>query len=116
MAALSWELGWGAVAEGHREMLLADESWRNSRQADSYFARPEIPEGLNWYLHAFFDLSGERHEALASLPYSALALYADRHNLAGDDFDRFLAIMRALDGEYISSTSKKMHPPKGGKH
>src|SRR4051812_7244229 len=44
VAALSWELGWGAVAEGHREMLLADESWRNSRQADSYFARPGIPE------------------------------------------------------------------------
>lgn len=91
-------------------MLLADEGWRNSRQADGYFARPELDEGLAWYLHAFFDLAGERREALAGIPYSAMVLYADRHGIDGDDLDRFVGIVRALDGEYISHTAKKINP------
>jgi hypothetical protein len=59
-------------------MLLSDPSWRESRQADGYYARPELDEALTFYLHAWFDLGGDRREALAQIPYSAIALYAER--------------------------------------
>jgi hypothetical protein len=90
-------------------MLLSDPSWRQSRQADGYYARPELDEALTFYLHAWFDLAGDRREALAQIPYSAIALYAERSGIDGDDFDRFHGLVRALDGEYLEVTNRKLN-------
>jgi hypothetical protein len=59
-------------------MLVSDPSWRESRQADGYYARPELDEALTFYLHAWFDLAGDRREAMAQIPFTAIALYAER--------------------------------------
>jgi hypothetical protein len=89
-------------------MLMSDPSWRQSRQADGYYARPDLDEALTFYLHAWFDLAADRREALAQIPYTAIALYAERAGLDGDDFDRFHALVRALDGEYLEVTNRKI--------
>lgn len=90
-------------------MLVSDPTWRQSKQADGYYAKPDLDEGLSFYLHAFFDLSGDRREALAPIPFTALALYAERAGIeGGEDFDRFKGLIRALDGEYLSITNRKI--------
>jgi hypothetical protein len=89
-------------------MLTSDSSWRESKQADGYYSRPDLDEGLSFYLQAFFELSSDRREALAQIPYTAIALYADRAGIAGDDFDRFKGLVRSLDGEFLTFTNRKM--------
>jgi hypothetical protein len=90
-------------------MLLADPAWRESRQADGFFARPELDEGLSFYLQAWMDLAGDRRESLAPIPFSSIALYAERVDMAeGETFERFRGYVRALDAEYLDITNRKL--------
>lgn len=39
---------------------------------------------------------------IGQIPYRALRSFASDHGLAGDQFDLFRAVIRRLDGEYLS--------------
>jgi hypothetical protein len=76
-----------------------------------YLNRPKVPEHLGFYLDAFWDLnSGE------GIPFSELDCYARRYGFDGtDDFDRFKALVKRLDGEYAKYRSEKIkEATKGG--
>jgi hypothetical protein len=90
-------------------MLVSDPGWRESRQADGYYARPDLDEGLAFYLHVWFELASDRREALAQIPFTSIALYAERVGMGeGEEFERFKGLVRALDSEYLEITNRKM--------
>lgn len=76
-----------------------------------YLRRPEVePEGIP-YWDAFWELSTDRQVGMGTgpIPFSALDRYADRFGLsAPDDFDRFRAIVRAMDDAYLSHKSSSI--------
>lgn len=83
-------------------------------------AKPEIEDGLAWYMAAFWDLNGDRQlGALGGAgPISFLALdrYAERYSVAdGDAFARFSTIIRGLDRVYLAHLAEKMTPAKDKK-
>ena len=91
-------------------MLTSDASWRESPQADGFYARPDLDEALSFYLKAFLDLCADRREGLAAIPFTAIALYAERAGIDdSEDFDRFAGLVRALDSEYLDITNRKLN-------
>jgi hypothetical protein len=53
---------------------------------------------------AFWALSTDRPSGLAqgAIPWSSLDRYAQRYAIAGDEFDRFVAMMRAMDAAFLA--------------
>ncbi len=74
----------------------------------NFFDRPRLSEGLDWYLQAFFDLIPDRHEQTSPIPFYAMEMYAQRYGIDGDDFERFRHLIKALDGEHLSTMNRKM--------
>ncbi len=72
---------------------------------EAYFQQPEIPEDLQFYWLAFFDLSSERQigMGIGPIPRSQIRHYAIEHDiLSRDEFEHFYRIVRAIDEEYIT--------------
>ena len=57
---------------------------------------------LEW--EAFAQLSTDRPVGLArgAIPWSSIDRYAARHGIDGDDFNRFCALIRAMDAAYLA--------------
>lgn len=85
-----------------------------------YFKQPEIPEHLQFYWFAFFELGTERQigMGLGPIPRSAIRDYANEWGIHSvDEFDRFSGIIGALDDEFLSTanaTSKTDKPVDDG--
>lgn len=80
-------------------------------------AKPEIDDGIAWYLAAFWDLNGDRQLGAmgGAGPISFLALdrYAERQGVTdADDFARFSTIIRGLDGVFLKHLTEKAKRPK----
>jgi len=41
------------------------------------------------------------------IPWMAIDAYASRHQMNEDDYDRFFALIRALDAEYLRYRERK---------
>ena len=72
--------------------------------------KPEVEDGLDWYLAAFWDLTHDRQMGAmggaGGIPWTAIDRYADRHEI--DDFDQFKTVIKALDGVYLEHVGEKM--------
>lgn len=72
--------------------------------------KPEIEDGLDWYLAAFWDLTHDRQMGAmggaGGIPWTAIDRYADRHEI--DEFDTFKTVLKALDGVYLEHVGEKM--------
>lgn len=78
--------------------------------------KPEVVDGLGWYLEAFWDLTSDRQlgamGGAGSIPFTAIDRYAARHDIDEPAaFDRLRVIMRALDAEYLKWLGEKQKKP-----
>ena len=62
---------------------------------------------LEW--EAFVQLSTDRPVGLTrgAIPWSSIDRYAARHGIDGDDFNRFYALIRAMDATYLAHLKDK---------
>ena len=54
------------------------------------------------------ELSTDRSLGMAEgpIPWSAIDMYASRHDIVDDDYERFSYLIRSMDMEYIKHRSK----------
>lgn len=82
---------------------------------DKIANKPELIGGLEIYWKAFVELSSDRQIGMAEgpIPWSSMNMWAIRHGIYGDDFDRFIAILRSLDEAYLQKQNKSRKKPVG---
>ncbi|MBK5958118.1 hypothetical protein CCR97_08295 [Rhodoplanes elegans] len=72
---------------------------------------PEPLPGAELYLSAFHDLSGDRQYGAMGgagpIPWLALDRWAGRAGLDGDDFDRLVRMVRAVDAEWLADQAER---------
>lgn len=75
---------------------------------DKIANKPELTSGLELYWKAFVELSSDRQISMAEgpIPWSSMNMWAHRHGIFGDDFDRFVAVLRSLDEAYLQKRHK----------
>ena len=63
---------------------------------------------LSFEGRAFRDLSTDRPVGLdrGAIPWRSIDAYAMRYGLVGDDFERFVGIIRAMDDAYLAYCRK----------
>lgn len=70
-----------------------------------YLDRPELNPNYIFTWEAFFILATDRPSGFGegSIPFAAIERFAERYGVADDldEFDRFQAIIRAVDHEYL---------------
>jgi hypothetical protein len=67
--------------------------------------RPELPAALLWYWEAFREVGADRSVGMGTgrIPFISIDRYADRYGIADiDAFERFRAIIRAMDTEFLA--------------
>ncbi|MCC0809196.1 hypothetical protein FPV16_23865 [Methylobacterium sp. W2] len=72
---------------------------------EGYLDRPLIDTGLQFFWHAFWELTTDRHLGFGAegrIPSAAIHQFAQRHSIVEpDDFAWFLGVIRAMDSEYL---------------
>ena len=76
--------------------------------------RPRVAEHLAWVYQAFWDLHGDRQigamGGVGQIPFASIDRYAARSCVDdGDDFTRFMALLRRIDGEYLTHVAEKLN-------
>jgi hypothetical protein len=105
---LSWQLVYGSTAQGEIESLE-----RAGRPAPSYLFPPDVLQGFEPWVEAFWELSTDR--ALASgmvgpIPSASIDRWADRR--CPDDAEMFRRCIRAMDRVYLAKATKADDAPK----
>lgn len=64
--------------------------------------KPDLFGHLTFEWSAFRSLSSDRQAgfAIGPIPWSSIDRFAMRYGIDGDEFDRFVALMQAMDGAY----------------
>ncbi len=73
-----------------------------------FLDRPLLAYGNRFLWDAFWELTTERplgFGAEGRIPFSAIRIFADDHDLAGDVFEWFRRVMREMDSEYLGLRS-----------
>jgi hypothetical protein len=72
-------------------------------------SKPDLDLTLQFEWAAFGALSTDRPVGMGRgpIPWGSIDRYADRYGITGDDFDRFCALIRALDAVYLSFDTKE---------
>lgn len=75
---------------------------------DSILNKPILSYGLDFFWRAFWELSTDRDIGMSEgpIPWSSMDRWALRHEIDGDEFNRFVLIMRAMDSAYIEYRTK----------
>lgn len=84
------------------------KSGRMPEQA--YFERPEIPASLTFVWQAFQDLTTDRQigMGIGPIPFSSTLRYARLYGIESiDAFERFRALICAMDDEYLRLNAPK---------
>lgn len=74
---------------------------------------PELEQGLDLYLFAFFDLDTTRPVSgmgMAPISWLAIKQYADLLNLDAEQSDTLFYVVREMDGAYLSKNKPKPKP------
>lgn len=79
--------------------------------------KPDLHDGLDWYLDAFWMLTGERpvgaFGGVGRIPFSAVDRWAARFGVEDlDAFERLHAMIEALDAEFIDFVARQPPPPR----
>ena len=71
--------------------------------------KPVISAGLDFIWRAFWELSTDRDFGMAEgpIPWTAMNDYAHRYDIWGDEFDRFVLLIKALDSVYIEKRGRQ---------
>jgi hypothetical protein len=73
-------------------------------------SREDPDEALRFVWDAFWNLTTDRPVGFATgpIPWTAVDRYAARHRIDGADaFERFLAVIRAMDGAYLDHLERE---------
>lgn len=81
--------------------------------------RPEIEMQLQPFWEAFSELSTDRPidgmGGAGAIPFSAIDRYADRYGFGqADEFERFRALIRAMDAAYLKARGERREKGKAG--
>jgi hypothetical protein len=70
--------------------------------------KPKLHIGLDIYWRAFWECSTDRGIGMAEgpIPWSVMDRWALRYGIEGDDFDRFVLLLKAMDLAYIEERTK----------
>lgn len=70
--------------------------------------KPDLVEHLSFEWSAFRSLSSDRQAgfAIGPIPWSSIDRFAERYGIASDEFDRFCALMQAMDAAYCEYHKK----------
>ena len=90
-----WNLEHGAHEDTVRELARVNQM----PLPDWLEHKPEITFGLQFYWKAFWELSTCRAIGMGEgpIPWTAMHEYAQRYDVLGDDFDRFVLVVKAVD-------------------
>lgn len=99
-----WHAQHGAKADQYRQ-TLAERGVKNI--PDHLFPPPELP-GVGAWVHAFFELSTDRHFVGGPIPWSSIAAYP----VDPDDTDIFRRCIRDADAAYLNFITRKPDDPK----
>lgn len=71
---------------------------------------PELQEGLQLYLQAFFDLDSERSHATAptAIPWSSVQYYASSFDFDEEQTEDLHFFIRRMDSEHLKRIDKKL--------
>lgn len=101
---------------GPSEQNLAKQAMRAGQPIPDRIANaPELINGLELYINAFFDLDSERSHATAPtpIPWRAIAEYAAVFDFDEEQRDDLFFFIKRLDSEHLKRLAEKMKP-KGG--
>lgn len=76
---------------------------------DKIANRPQLIPGLELYWRAYADMTSDREVGMGvgPIPWTAMHLWAVRHNIRGDDFDRLVLVLRGMDAVFMAHQAKK---------
>lgn len=79
--------------------------------------KPQLRIGLDFYRRAFWDCSTDRDLGMAEgpIPWTSIDKWAQRYDVVGDDFDRLVQMLRAMDNIYIEERAKQSKKKLGKK-
>lgn len=82
---------------------------------DTLSNAPELRQGLQLYLEAFFDLDSERNHAmgLARIPWSSIRQYAEAFEFDEEQTDELFFFIRRMDTEHLKRLEAKSKKGKG---
>lgn len=77
--------------------------------------KPELFEGLQFILEAFFDLDSERHHGmgLQRIPWSSIVNYARLYEIEDDEFEEFQYLIKRMDGWLLDRLDAKEKAKRG---
>lgn len=108
------------MEHGEHEKTIVEQCRINKMPLPDFLKdKPEIKFGLEFYWKAFWELSTCRAIGMGEgpIPWGAMNDYAERHGIYGDEFDRFVLIIKGMDAAYLEHRHKmqKRNLPKKGK-
>jgi hypothetical protein len=95
---------------GPHEQAIARQAMRAGQPLPDRIANaPELEEGLQLYLQAFFDLDSERTHGmgLSPIPWSSMADYARTFDFDGEQTEDLFYFVRRLDSEHLKRLGEK---------
>jgi hypothetical protein len=98
------------LQHGADEAIIIEQAQRLKMPLPDFIKnKPVLPPGLDFYMHAFQDVSTDRAIGMAEgpIPWSAVDRWAARHGVVGEEFDRLVIILRLMDEAYITYRSKE---------
>jgi hypothetical protein len=82
---------------------------RGAQVPTDFLEEPQLPDGCEWLMQAFWDLSTERQVGmtLGPIPMSRVDALADRSGLDRDNADTLRRAVRAMDREFLKWAAAK---------
>lgn len=93
----------------HEEKLRQIAKATGMPLPDKIKNKPELIHGLEFYWKAFTELTADRNIGMGEgpIPWTAMNQWAIRYNIRGDEFDRFISIIREVDTAYMELRNKE---------
>lgn len=101
---------------GSIEQSIAKQAIRAGQPLPDRIANaPELQQGLQLYMQAFFDLDSDRTHALAptAIPWASIQNYAVALGFSEEQTEDLHFFIRRIDSEHLARVSAKMQE---GKH
>lgn len=101
---------------GPVEQAIAKQAMRAGNELPDRIANaPELINGLQLYLQAFFDLDSERSHAMAPtpIPWRAMAEYANVFKFDEEQTEDLFYFLRAMDSKHLAKINAKMKADNG---
>lgn len=97
------------LQQGANEAKIVEQAQRlNMPLPEKIRDKPRLRVGLEFYWRAFWELSTDRDIGMAEgpIPWTAIHWWAARHDIRGEEFDRLVLLIKAMDVVYIEERSK----------